>query len=88
MKTIHLSTQTISANILKCHDDASFKPEEKLHNVFIISESNFLVNFVLIFLYLADSGRMPKRIGVKIPLSKTDKKAKGDMLCYILKRGV
>lgn len=49
MKTIHLSTQTISANIVKCHDDASFKPEEKLHNVLIISESKFLVNFVVIY---------------------------------------
>ena len=49
MKTIHLSTQTISANILKCHDDASFKPEEQLHNVLIIAESKFLVNFVVIY---------------------------------------
>ena len=60
MKTTYLSTQTTSANILECHDDASFKPNERLHNVLIISENEFLVNVVVIFLYLADSGRMPE----------------------------
>lgn len=49
MKTIYLSTQTISANILKCPYDASFKPKEELHNVLVITENKFLVNVVVIF---------------------------------------
>lgn len=83
MKTIHLSTRTISANILNCCDDASFKPKEKLHSVLIISENKLVVNVVVILLYSADSGRMPQRIEVKIPWLKADKKAKGDVLSCI-----
>ena len=41
----------------------------------------FILYIFYVYIFSADSVKLPQRIEVKIPWSKADKKAKGDLWC-------